>query len=118
MHTVMVIGGGLVLLAILAFGARLFGGDIGPAVKLFVPLWLVATLVNMWIGVSRAGYPVSAEAPIALVSIVEDVRQRFLARTGLDAEETPRDVSFCAHAMLGRDIFVVPDAAAEIPMPR
>lgn len=49
-------------------------------------------------------------APIALVSIVEDVRQRFLARTGLDAEETPRDVSFCAHAMLGGAIFVVPDA--------
>lgn len=50
------------------------------------------------------------DAPIALVSIVEDVRQRFLARTGLDAEETPRDVSFCAHAMLGSEIFVVPDA--------
>ncbi len=53
------------------------------------------------------------DAPIALVSIVEDVRQRFLARTGLDAEETPRDVSFCAHAMLGRDIFLVPDATAD-----
>lgn len=50
------------------------------------------------------------EAPIALVSIVEEDRQRFLARTGLDAEETPRDVSFCAHAMLGDAIFVVPDA--------
>lgn len=53
------------------------------------------------------------DAPIALVSIVEDVRQRFLARTGLDAGETPRDVSFCAHAMLGLDIFVVPDAASD-----
>lgn len=52
-------------------------------------------------------------APIALVSIVEDVRQRFLARTGLDAEETPRDVSFCAHAMLGGVIFVVPDATQD-----
>lgn len=50
------------------------------------------------------------DAPIALVSIVEDERQRFLARTGLDADETPRDVSFCAHAMLGNAIFVVPDA--------
>ncbi|HCW60811.1 MAG TPA: histidine kinase, partial [Sphingobium sp.] len=36
------------------------------------------------------------DAPISLVSIVEDVRQRFLARVGLDAQETPRDVSFCA----------------------
>ncbi|GLV24393.1 sensor histidine kinase [Sphingobium sp. Cam5-1] len=53
------------------------------------------------------------EAPIALVSIVEDERQRFLARTGLDAEETPRDVSFCAHAMQDGAIFVVPDASAD-----
>jgi PAS domain S-box-containing protein len=53
------------------------------------------------------------DVPIALVSIVEDVRQRFLARTGLDADETPRDVSFCAHAMLGDDIFLVPDAALD-----
>lgn len=53
------------------------------------------------------------ETPIALVSIVEEDRQRFLARTGLDAEETPRDVSFCAHAMLGDAIFVVPDATLD-----
>ena len=53
------------------------------------------------------------DAPIALVSIVEEARQRFLARTGLDAEETPRDVSFCALAMLGDDIFVVPDACGD-----
>ncbi|WP_375196973.1 PAS domain-containing protein [Sphingobium sp.] len=53
------------------------------------------------------------DAPIALVSIVEEQRQRFLARTGLDVEETPRDVSFCAHAMLGDAIFVVPDAAID-----
>jgi PAS domain S-box-containing protein len=53
------------------------------------------------------------DAPIALVSIVEDVRQRFLARTGLDVEETPRDVSFCALAMLGADMFVVPDATLD-----
>ena len=53
------------------------------------------------------------DAPIALVSIVEDVRQRFLARCGLDAEETPRDVSFCAHAMLGDEMFVVPDATQD-----
>jgi PAS domain S-box-containing protein len=53
------------------------------------------------------------DAPIALVSIVEEQRQRFLARTGLDVEETPRDVSFCARAMLGDAIFVVPDAAID-----
>ncbi|EZP73450.1 Histidine kinase [Sphingomonas paucimobilis] len=53
------------------------------------------------------------DAPIALVSIVEDERQRFLARTGLDAEETPRDVSFCAHAMMDSAIFVVSDATSD-----
>lgn len=50
------------------------------------------------------------ETPIALVSFVETQRQWFPARTGLAARETPRDVSFCAHAMLGKDIMVVPDA--------
>lgn len=53
------------------------------------------------------------EAPIALVSIVESARQRFLARTGIDAQETPRDVSFCALAMLGDEIFIVPDARSD-----
>lgn len=51
-------------------------------------------------------------APIALVSMVEDIRQRFIARTGLDASETPRSTSFCAHAMLGDQVMVVCDAAA------
>lgn len=50
------------------------------------------------------------EAPIALVSFVEAERQWFPARTGLDARQTPREQSFCAFAMLGDDIMVVPDA--------
>lgn len=50
------------------------------------------------------------ETPIALVSFVETERQWFPARTGLAARETPRTQSFCAHAMLGNDIMVVPDA--------
>ena len=41
------------------------------------------------------------EAPIALVSLVEEERQRFLAAEGLEAKETPRNISFCGHAMLG-----------------
>ena len=53
------------------------------------------------------------DAPIALISIVEDVRQRFLARVGLDVAETPRELSFCALAMLGEEIFVVPDATLD-----
>lgn len=53
------------------------------------------------------------ETPIALVSLVEENRQRFLARTGLDAPETPRDMSFCAHAMLLPDVMLVPDASQD-----
>ena len=49
-------------------------------------------------------------APISLVSLVEEQRQRFLARAGLDATETPRPTSFCAHAMMEREPMVVPDA--------
>lgn len=37
--------------------------------------------------------------PISLVSLVDQQRQYFLARLGLNASETPRDISFCAHAI-------------------
>lgn len=51
--------------------------------------------------------------PIAAISLVDADRQWFKARVGLEARETPRDVSFCAHALGGRDLFEVPDAAAD-----
>ena len=50
------------------------------------------------------------EAPIALVTLVEQERQRFLARAGLEERETPRPTSFCAHAMLEPEPMVVTDA--------
>jgi len=53
------------------------------------------------------------DAPVALVSFVEEQRQWFAARTGFDATETPRELSFCAHAMLGSDVMVVPDATSD-----
>ena len=53
------------------------------------------------------------ETPSASVTIVEQARQRFLAKHGLDQRETPRSVSFCAHAMQGRDLFVIPDATRD-----
>lgn len=52
-------------------------------------------------------------APIALVSLVEADRQRFLGRTGLDVTETPRETSFCAHAMLKPEVMIVPDATRD-----
>ena len=50
------------------------------------------------------------EAPMALVSLVENERQRFLARLGTEERETPRSSSFCAHAMERGGIMEVADA--------
>jgi EAL domain-containing protein (putative c-di-GMP-specific phosphodiesterase class I) len=48
--------------------------------------------------------------PIAFVSLVDGNRQWFKAKLGLAVSETPRDAGFCAHAIGGVDIFMVPDA--------
>ncbi|CUH77130.1 histidine kinase dimerization/phosphoacceptor domain -containing protein [Tropicibacter naphthalenivorans] len=49
------------------------------------------------------------EVPVALVSLVDQDRQWFKARTGFDPSQTPLDQAICAHAILGDDILEIPD---------
>lgn len=49
------------------------------------------------------------EAPVAMITLVDEKRQWFKAKVGTTLSETSRDISFCGHAILQRDLFIVPD---------
>lgn len=51
--------------------------------------------------------------PIVAISFIDRGRQWFKAKKGLDVDETPRDVSFCGHAILEEKPLIVNDASKD-----
>ncbi len=72
--------------------------DSGPDERFERITRTVATLLNV---------------PFVLVSLVDESRQWFKSKYGIDAPEMPRELSFCAHAILDDKIFIVPDATLD-----
>lgn len=69
MHTIMVVAGGLILLLVVVVLARWMVGPaaVATAALYFIPAWLVLALVNLWVGMTRAGYTFMQEAPILII---------------------------------------------------
>ena len=53
------------------------------------------------------------EMPISLVSLIDENRQWFKAKVGLELNETPREYAFCDHTIKGKDLFTVQDATLD-----
>src|SRR3954453_5563450 len=53
------------------------------------------------------------EAPIAMITLVDEDRQWFKSKVGVNLSETSRDISFCGHAITQSEIFIVPDATKD-----
>lgn len=69
----MFLAGGFALLGVCILIAKLAGGSaaaMSKAALIFIPLWLIAAAVNMWVGVTKAGYSVKDELPVFAVVFV------------------------------------------------
>jgi two-component system NtrC family sensor kinase len=53
------------------------------------------------------------EVPITLISLVDEKRQWFKSRVGLEVKETPREISFCGHAISTKELFLVENATED-----
>lgn len=70
MHMLMVVVGGVVLFGVFLLFGQLWGGAtpaLATAAKAFVPVWLVVSVTNLWVGVNKAGYTVAQELPILAI---------------------------------------------------
>ena len=67
MHTILVILGGLLLLALTVLLARLIDRPIRTLLPFFLAVWFVGAAVNMWVGIQHAGYTFLDELPIFLL---------------------------------------------------
>ena len=73
MHMLLTIVAGVILLGVFLLFGHLWGASaaaLALAAKLFLPSWLVLAIVNMWVGVTHAGYSVTEELPILAVVFV------------------------------------------------
>ncbi len=71
MHTIKVIAGGFLLLGVFLLFGRWIGGGASSALAraaiYFIPIWLIAAGVNLWVGVARGGYSVADEVPFFII---------------------------------------------------
>jgi hypothetical protein len=72
LHTVKVVAGGIALLGLCLVAGRWLGGPdatvgLARGARIFIPLWFAGAGINMWIGVSKAGYSVAEEAPTFVI---------------------------------------------------
>ena len=67
MHTVFVIASGLCLLGFALLTGNWTSAGVSTAALVFIPVWLALAVLNLWLGVSRAGYSVAEELPMLAI---------------------------------------------------